>query len=279
MLEAAAEGKLSALYVIGNDLVSGARDEKAARETLTKLKFLVVQDIFFTETAKMANVVLPGASYAEKEGTFTNQEGRVQSIKRLFAPPGRSRSDLWIIGALLGAFTGSERKATKNSAPVFEEIRKEVPMYAPVSLKFVNKKNTDDDLDNKAALVKASAHSPKAGQAQAGAVPAAPEGGFTLITGNHLFHSGRFSRRSDILSKLLKEATVEISEEDASRLGLRSGEKVRVNGGGYQAVMTLTTKDGTRNGVAFIAENYNDVRVSRFFARGAQAASVEITRA
>jgi NADH-quinone oxidoreductase subunit G len=279
MMEAAASGRLEALYVIGEELVAGSHDEKAAIEALTKLKFLIVQDIFLTDTAKLADVLLPGASYAEKEGTFTNQEGRVQSIKRLIPPPGQAKSDLEIIGAVLKSFVGSAPAASARSAPVFSLIRKDLPMYTDVSLKFVNKKNSNDDLDNKAALVKASTSGPGAAGAPPAARTTAQRGPFTLVTGNHLFHSGRFSRRSGILSGLLKEAVVEISEEDAVRLGISSGEKVRVKGGGYDAVLTLTTKRGTRKGVAFIAENYLDVRVARFFGKGPQLAAVEISRA
>lgn len=279
MLDAASSGKLDALYVVGEDLVSGSRDEKAAIEALSRLKFLIVEDIFFTETAKLADVVLPGASYAEKEGTFTNQEGRVQSIKRLFAPPGQSKSDLEIIGTILKAFTGTSPTTTRRSAPVFAELRKEVPMYGDVDLEFVNKKNTDDKLDNKAALIKASTHKIQAVSPPLGSGAVTGSGDFTLITGNHLFHSGRLSRKSDILSGLLKEAVVEVSAEDAARLGLKSGEKVRVKGGGYEAVLTLTTKAGTRSGVAFIAENYLDVHVVKLFGKGSHLGRVEISRA
>jgi predicted molibdopterin-dependent oxidoreductase YjgC len=75
------------------DLVSDFPDGPAAREALGKVKFLIVQDMFMTETAKMANVVLPSASFVEKDGTFTNQEGRIQRLRRLHEPQGDVKAD------------------------------------------------------------------------------------------------------------------------------------------------------------------------------------------
>jgi predicted molibdopterin-dependent oxidoreductase YjgC len=223
--------------------------------------------------------VLPGAGFAGKEGTFSNQEGRVQVINRLIPPPGAAHSDLEIIGAIGRLFDEAFTPRTRRFAPVFEEIRKAVAMYRDVSLSFVNQRNENNDLDNRAALVRDSgvtlAAEPLSSTFPAGDVDRLP---FTLITGNHLFYSGRLTEKSDILGGLLKEPVVEISEQDATKLGLSSGEKVSVKGDRHEAVLRLITKRGSKNCVAFIAENFIEVAVNRFFEKGHFKAKVSITK-
>ncbi|CAG0952697.1 hypothetical protein ANRL2_00217, partial [Anaerolineae bacterium] len=100
MLDAAMKGDLEALYIAGSDVASMYPDEDYAKSALSRVRFLIVQDMFMSETARQANVVLPGASHAEKDGTFTNQEGRAQIIKKLLTAPGRAKQDINIIRAI-----------------------------------------------------------------------------------------------------------------------------------------------------------------------------------
>ncbi len=277
MLEAAIEGKLDALYIAGEDVISEFPGQAFAREALSEVKFLVVQDIFLTETVSMASVVLPGAAFGEKDGTFTNQEGRVQTIRRLLKPPGKARTDLAVIGSIGRQFDSGF--APNDASVVFEEIRNRIGNYAEVSLLFNNKKNTLNRLDNREALVKkgpggaALSAAGKAGQPAEGLWP------FTLITGNHLFHSGSLSMRAATLSALLKNAVVEICEQDGAALGLKSGDRVRVKGARHEAEISLKIHKGSMKGVAFIAENFQDVPVNRFLANGSFSAGVSITKA
>ena len=90
------EGQITALYLVGENPLLTEANAKHARAALEKLDFLVVQDLFISETAQYANVILPAASFAEKEGTFTNTERRVQRVRRAIAPRGDSRPDWWI---------------------------------------------------------------------------------------------------------------------------------------------------------------------------------------
>jgi NADH-quinone oxidoreductase subunit G len=189
ILEAAGDGRIDTLYVVGEDIVSLYPDEGFAREALKKLKFLVVQDIFLSETAKMADLVLPGASFAEKDGTFTNQEGRVQAVSRLLPPPGDAKTDLEIMGAI-GSSLSPDLGPT-DPETLFGEIRKGVPMYSGLELG-----------GREGTILKGSGSEPK------GFKTTEPERmeekkdkayPFELVTGNHLLHSGRFSRRAAIL--------------------------------------------------------------------------------
>ncbi|MEK7773362.1 MAG: molybdopterin dinucleotide binding domain-containing protein, partial [Deltaproteobacteria bacterium] len=155
-----------------------------------------------------------------------------------------------------------------------------IPMYGEVSLIFNNKRNIEDRLDNRAAIVKGAQG---AGLTAQGFEPRADFGGslefpFRLVTGNHLFHSGRLSRMSPSMAGLLSAAVVEISDEDAGALGLKNGDKVCVRGAAYEARMTLRTRKGSMKGVAFVAENFEDAPVGRFFRRGEGAPRVGITK-
>ncbi|TAN64485.1 hypothetical protein EPN18_00040, partial [bacterium] len=158
---------------------------------------------------------------------------------------------------------------------------KEVSGYAEVNLLFNNKKNVLNRLDNKEALVKSFSAPNLAvyGFAPAPVAGGTEAGSMQLVTGNHLFHSGKLSMRSTTLTELLKAAVVEISTEDATALGLKNGDKVRVKGNDYEAVLTLRANAGTRRGVAFIAENFEDVPVKRFLKTRGAVARVIVSKA
>ena len=279
MFDAAERGALESLYIVGEDPLAIHPDENFIKSALSRVNFLLVQDIFLTATAEMADCVLPGAGFAGKEGTFSNQEGRVQSIHRLMPPPGDAHSDLEIIGAIGRLFDEAFTPRTRNFSHVLEEIRKETAMYRDVSLAFVNQRNENNDLDNREALVKDSGVT-VAAEPFSATIPAVDDNrlAFTLITGNHLFYSGRLTAKSDILGGLPRDPVVEISEEDAAKLGLSSGEKVSIKGDRHETVLKLKTKRGSKNGVAFIAENFKDVAVNRFFEKGHFKARVSITK-
>src|SRR3990167_9882430 len=138
ILETSLKGELGAIYIIGEDIVSMYPDAGFAKDALSKAGFIVVQDIFLTETAKVADVVLPGASFAEKEGTFTNHEGRVQRLRKAIRPFKGVREDLSILCSI-GGFR------YKSAQDVFEDIKKEAPGYRDISF---------DGLNNTVTLVK-----------------------------------------------------------------------------------------------------------------------------
>ncbi len=279
MLAAAGKGDLESLYIIREDPMAAYAKPEYVKQALSKLNFLLVQDIFLTETAGLADCVLPGASFAEKEGTFTNQEGRVQSISPLMKPPGKAKTDLEIIARIGKLFDESFSPYTKRSAVVFEEIRKKAGMYSNVSLFFNNQRNEANDLDNKLALVSDSGVKSPSEHFSPGSADGDEDSSlFTLVTGNHLFYSGRLTEMSDILKGLFEEPTVEISTENAAKLGVSSGETVMIESSRYKAVLAVKITSGSKNGVAFIAENFKDVPVNRFFENGRFMTKVSITK-
>ncbi len=128
MIREARRGKLKALLIMGSDPAK----EREAGEALDKLEFLVVQDLFLTATAKQADVVLPAASYAEKEGSFTNFSGRVQRLNRALEPRGEARPDWRIICELANRMGG--RFSYSSAEEILKEIAEKIPAYRKVSL-------------------------------------------------------------------------------------------------------------------------------------------------
>jgi formate dehydrogenase major subunit/formate dehydrogenase alpha subunit len=129
MVDAMAAGKLRALYVMGDDPIGS---DPGLKPVLAKLDFLVVQDIFMTETAQMADVVLPAASYVEKSGTFTNLERRLQQVNRAEEPYGESRPDWEILAAVAKKMGGSLIYGSVRD--IIAEIRSTVQLYAGLAI-------------------------------------------------------------------------------------------------------------------------------------------------
>jgi predicted molibdopterin-dependent oxidoreductase YjgC len=125
MLAGIKTGKIAALYIMGDD---PAGSDKGLKDVLSKLEFLVVQDIFLTDTAKLADVVLPASSIAEKTGTFTNLERRLQQLNRAEEPHGESRPDWDILHTLAKKMGSSMHYASPSD--ILKEIRATVPLYA-----------------------------------------------------------------------------------------------------------------------------------------------------
>lgn len=139
MVEAAAEGRLRALYILCGDIISGAADARLARHGLRNCDFLVVQAVFETEATRSADVIMPGVTFAEKTGTFTNTERRIQMVRQAIQPQGEARQDWQVIaslaarlrnGSLGGEMSGWDYA---NTAEVLREIAALTPIYAGVS--------------------------------------------------------------------------------------------------------------------------------------------------
>ncbi len=129
IVEAIDRKKIKALYVVGENLMLSDPDINRLKKALSKLELFVVQDIFRTETAELAHVVLPSASFAEKDGTFTNTERRVQRIKRAVSPVGQSKPDWWITNEL-GKRLGGKGFNFTSPEQIFNEMRALTPQYA-----------------------------------------------------------------------------------------------------------------------------------------------------
>jgi len=189
---------------------------------LEKLQLLIVQDLFMTETAKMAHVVLPACSFVEKEGTFTNLERRIQKLNPLRPPLGQSKSDFEIFLHLLRLLESPIPGDTPDA--VFEEIRRHLPPYKdmgqgeqwPNGLPYLY---SDGFPTGKAKLI------PVEGRREGLGSEGYP---FRLIQRPSLFQSGLLSSRSDSLKKVLEKPYLEMNPDDARRLKVEDGEAVQV---------------------------------------------------
>ena len=235
MIEGAKEGKIKAMYIVGENPASSFPHLSLVREALASLDLLVVQDMFLTETAKLATVVLPAASFAEKEGTFTNFEGRVQRVRQAIEPLGSSLPDWEIILEL------ARRMYCPMPYPspqqVMDEIEELVPLYQGISCADSEMMGRDE-LGSRPLrarrIYKGQFLSGFARFSPVQYIPLAqtpPDGyPFTLLAGTILYQFGTGSRssRSRRLSKLSLEAFVEIGHSDAEQLGINHGDEVKV---------------------------------------------------
>ncbi len=132
IFDAAHRGEIKAVYLVGENPVLTEANAAHSIEAMEKLDFFVVQDIFLNETAQKADVVLPAASFAEKNGTFVNTERRVQRVRRVIDPVGESKPDWWIISAIANEM-GSEGFAYHSAEEIFNEMASLTPSYAGIS--------------------------------------------------------------------------------------------------------------------------------------------------
>ncbi len=239
MLEAALAGTLKGLYIVGENPVRDCPEAQKVREALSRLELLVVQDLFLTETANLAHVVLPSASFAEKEGTFTNLERRVQRFRRAIEPRGDSRPDGAILADLMGRM-GSE-VSCRTPEEVLSEINERIPAYRGITLKRLELEREGifwpclDEEDPGTPILHAGrpAYIPEdlALGPLDGAVSAPPdEFPLWLLTTATLFHSadGVRTARSRVLLGAAREGGVTMNPFDAGPLGIEDGDPALV---------------------------------------------------
>ncbi len=240
MMNAAHQGELKALYVMGENPVMSDPDSNHVREALQKT-FLIVQDIFMTPTAKLADVILPAASFAEKEGTFTSTERRVQLVRKAIDPVGNSKADWQIIG-LLAEKMGYSGLNYQNSEKILAEINRVTPIYGGITWKRLQGNEAGLQWPCPDTEHPGTVYLHKDGQFSRGKGCFSPipfkgpaelpdeEYPFALTTGRNLwhFHTGTMSRRSKTLNERVPEGYIEISKEDADKLHLEEKEMIKV---------------------------------------------------
>jgi formate dehydrogenase alpha subunit len=236
MIASAFAGSLKAMFIMGENPLLSDPDVTRVRESLSRLDFLAVQDIFLTETARLADLVLPAACFAEKEGLFTNTERRVQRLQRAVVPPGGALEDRIILQKIAAAF--GRPWPRQSSADVQEEIRRLVPAYGGISSERVCAGGLQwpcPSLDHPGTPVLHRDSFPAGRGQMKGAhwrpPPELPDDEFPLVltTGRLLpqFHTGTMTRRSPGIDNLAGPAVM-ISEPDAAALGILNGRPVEV---------------------------------------------------
>ncbi|MEI6148921.1 MAG: formate dehydrogenase subunit alpha [bacterium] len=236
-IEKAGEGVLKAFYVFGEDPVLSEPNQDKVIADLKKLDFLVVQEIFMTETAKLADVVLPATCFAEKDGTFTNTERRVQRVRKAVEPPGEAHPD-WQVLCDVSTAMGFPM-AYASASEIFDEITALTPSYGGMSYERIDKVGLQWPCPTKDHPGTRFLHQGRftRGKGLMHAIKFRPPAEvpdadypFILSTGRTLYHYniGNMTRKTEVISQKQDENFVELHRADAERLGIVDGGAARV---------------------------------------------------
>ena len=268
IMNAVEEGKIRGLYIMGENPMMSDPDISHVKKALENCELLVVQDIFLTETAALADVVLPGCTFAEKDGTFTNTERRVQRIRKAIPCVGESKADFEILSCVMAAL-GYEN-SFRTAEEVFGEIASVTPSYGGMSYKRLEKGGlqwpcpTADHPGTpilhvgifsrgERALFKPAPYRPSA---------EAPDAEYPMIftTGRILYHyhTSTMTGRVEGLMNISGRSYVEINSADAAKLGIVSGDSVNISSRRGGLVVEARVTDIVPEGVLFMPFHFAD---------------------
>jgi formate dehydrogenase alpha subunit len=261
MLPKAHAGELKSLYIIGENPMVSDPDLNHAEKSLKHLDFLVVQDIFLTETAKLADVVLPSACFAEKEGTFSNTERRVQRVRQAVTPPGESKDDWWITSQIATRMGYAMQYA--NSRAIFEEIARVTPSYAGITYNRLENEGLHWPCPTEEHPGTPILHTQQftRGKGMFHAIEWIPpaeqvneEYPLYLTTGRVLYqyHTGTMTMKSPDLNNRAPESFVEISRQDAEKYKLQEGDQVTIASRRGEIRVRVKIQDKAVEGTVFI---------------------------
>jgi formate dehydrogenase (NADP+) alpha subunit len=268
MMNSAYKGDLKAIYLVGENPLLSEPDTNHTRHAMEKLDFLVVQDIFPTETAVMADVILPAAAFAEKDGTYANTERRVQKVNKATEPPGDSKPD-WEITSLLATKMGYSF-SYNNVEEINSEMRSLTPIYAGITMDRLNvcyglqwPCRTEED-PGTPVLHKGTftcglgklfpVEYKEAAEAVSTRFP------LILTTGRILehWHTGSMSRRAKVLNELYPGGAIDIHPDDAAKLGIINGDIMLVESERGKIKLPVNITEKASPGIAFLAFHWTE---------------------
>ena len=252
---------IRAMYIMGENILISDPDINHVREQVEKLDFLAVSELFLSETAQMADVVLPAASFAEKSGTFTATDRRVQRIRKAIEPVGESRPD-WVIISQLSNRLGYPMEYG-SPEEIMNEIASLTPIYGGIRYRRLDEHGIKWPCPYPGHPGTDILHRGRFTRGKGRFLPAEyrppaeePDGEYPYIltTGRVLFHwhTGTMTRRSETLTDQLDEAFVEISPEDAGEIGVKDGDLVRVRSRRGEITLKAWVTERILRGVVFI---------------------------
>ncbi|MFH1075277.1 MAG: formate dehydrogenase subunit alpha [Pseudomonadota bacterium] len=273
MFEAAHVGKIKAMYLIGENPVVTNPNSSFVERAISSLELFIVQDIFLTETARMADIVLPATSFAEKEGTFTNTERRVQRVRKAIDPVGGSRPD-WMIIEEIAQNMGAKGFDFSTTQAIMEEIRSVTPDYAGITYERIDKTGIQWPCPNidhiGTPYLYAESFSTPSGRGHIAAVHyrrsfevVSNEYPLILTTSRNMFHyHSVLSRKVEGLNALRGEEELEINPADAAGLEIQDSEIVIISSkrGSIKAKARLTKVVPT--GVVSMSFHYPETRTN-----------------
>ena len=260
------------MFIMGENPLMSDPDLNHVREQLEKLDFLVVSEMFMSETAEMADVVLPAASFAERDGTFTATDRRVQRIRKAINPIGESLPD-WMIISRISEGLGYPM-TYKSPSDIMDEIADMSPIYGGIRYSRLDGEGLrwpcTDPGHPGTEILHRNGFSRGLGLFQSVEYAAPAEEPdedypYILTTGRLLFHwhTGTMTRRSGTLTDQINEALMEINPNDAESIGIVSGDMVRVSSRrGSIALQTLVTQ-GIKEGVVFIPFHFAEAAANK----------------
>ncbi len=272
MLPKAYAGELRAMYIIGENPMMSDADLNHAEKCFSHLDFMVVQDIFMTETAAIADVVLPSCCFAEKDGTFSNTERRVQRVRKAVEPPGSAWED-WKITAEIASRMGVDM-GFENAESVFTELASVTPSYGGITWARIEKEGLHwpcPSTEHPGTPILHTETFP-IGKGKFSVIDYIPpaeiadeEYPLYLTTGRVLYHyhSGSMTRRVDGLNDRSPEGFVEISIADAEKYNFKDGDRVKVASRRGEIELLLSVSDKAVDGTVFIPFHFAEAAVNR----------------
>jgi len=269
MIDAAERGEVKAIYIMGENPVLSDPDSTHVIKALQALDLLVVQDIFLTETAELADVVLPGCSYAERDGTFTGTDRRIQLIREAIPPIRDSKAD-WVIICELAQRMGASGFDYESPAQIMDEIASLTPIYGGVSYQRLEELGflqwpcrTPEDPGtpylHKGQFTRGLGKMHVLEHQDPAELPD-QEYPFILTTGRNMFqfHTGSMTRRSAKLEQESPEAYVEVNPEDAAELSVSDGGPVKLISRRGEIQTKAWVTDRVPRGLVFAPFHYTE---------------------
>ena len=275
VMHAIKHGDIKGMYVQGENPAMSDPDANHAREALAALEHLVVQDIFLTETAYLADVILPASAFPEKTGSFTNTDRLVQMGRQAVNPPGDARQDLWIIQEI-----GKRLDLPWNYghvSEVFDEMRHTMPSIGGITWDRLEREHAvtypcvkeGDPGDPVVFTEDFPREGGKARFVPADIIPAAerPDAEYpmVLITGRQLehWHTGSMTRRASVLDAIEPDPTALIHPLDLAAMGAKPGDVVTVESRRGAVTLWARADEGTPRGAVFVAFAYYEAAINR----------------
>ena len=273
MTHGGAAGSIRAMYIMGENPMLSDPTLNKVEETLRGLDFLAVSDIFLTETAQLAQVVFPAACFAEKSGTFTNSERRVQMVRQAVTPPGECRADSEIIMALSNRL--GYCMEYDSSGEVMEEIALLSPIYGGMHHDRLDqgwglqwpcwdRGHAGTPFLHKYYFTRGRGHFMPSSHTPPGELPDA-DYPLLLMTGRiyHQYHTGTMTRKSERLSRECNQAMLQINLADAKAHGLRQGETVRLTSRRGEITLAASITDQVEPGMVYTTFHFHEAPINR----------------
>ncbi len=275
VMQAIERGEVRGMYIMGENPAMSDPDARHAREALAALDHLVVEDIFLTETAYLADVVLPASAFPEKTGTFTNTDRTVQLGRQAIDPPGQARQDLWIIQQM-AARLGLDWSYA-SVADVFDEMRHAMPSIGGITWERLQREDAVTypcraEGDPGEPVIFTDAFPTASGRARfvpADIIPAAErpdqEYPVVLITGRQLehWHTGSMTRRAGVLDAIEPEPVALVHPLDLAAIGGQPGDVVTLASRRGQVSLFARVDDGTPRGAVFVPFCYYEAAINK----------------